>query len=381
MRLRALPGGMDARDFLARYWQKRPLLVRGAFPAFAEPITVRALLQLAQRDDCEARIVARSGARWRLMHGPFRAAELRRPPQRDWTILVQGLNHFVPPADRLMRLFDFVPYARLDDVMASYAVAGGGVGPHFDSYDVFLVQGRGRRRWRISRQRDLALDPRAPLKVLRDFQPTQEWVLEPGDMLYLPPNVAHEGTALEPCVTYSIGFRAPTERELASEFLAFLQDQSAFAERRYADPGLRPVTRPAAIDAGLVARCTHMIEHAVRWTRADIRHFLGRYLSEPKPHVRFTPPAPSLPRRAFERACSRAGVRLAAATGLLYRGGDFFINGEQVRAGGAARRAIERLADDRALPPRTRLTRAAAALLYNWYRAGYLEPDTGGAHG
>ena len=250
---RTLLGGRSARAFLADYWQKRPLVVRGAWPRFADPVSVSDLFRLAARADCESRLVIRDGARWRLEPGPLRPGRARRLPARRWTLLVQGLNHFVPDADRLLRAFRFVPYARLDDVMVSYAAPGGGVGPHFDSYDVFLLQGRGRRRWRIAQRGDPELDARAPLKVLRRFRPEEEWVLEPGDMLYLPPGIAHEGSALEPCLTYSIGFRAPSSRELAVAFLAFLEDRLDPGSERYADPDLRPARRPAALDDALVS--------------------------------------------------------------------------------------------------------------------------------
>jgi 50S ribosomal protein L16 3-hydroxylase len=368
---RTLLGGRSPREFLARTWQKRPLLVRGAWPQPLEPLSVSDLFALAARADCESRLVVRDGARWRLEHGPFRAAALRRLPARRWTLLVQGLNHFVPAADRLLRAFRFVPYARLDDLMVSYAAPGGGVGPHVDAYDVFLLQGRGRRRWRIARGGDRELDGRAPLAVLRRFRAEREWVLEPGDMLYLPPGVAHEGTALEPCFTYSIGFRAPSAHELAVAFLAFLEDRLAPDERRYADPGLRPARRPAALEAAFVARCTALLD-GVRWTREDLAAFLGTYLSEPKPHVRFFPPAHPLGPRAFERAAGRRGLRLAGASGMLFRGGKIYVNGEAVAAAGATRRLLERLADERALRPGTSVTPAASRLLYTWYRAGWL---------
>ena len=286
---------------------------------------------------------------------------------------MQGVNHVVPAADRLLRAFRFVPYARMDDIMVSFAAPGGGVGPHFDSYDVFLLQGSGRRRWRVSAQRDLALDARAPLKVLRDFRAEREWVLEPGDLLYLPPGIAHEGTALEPSLTYSIGFRAPSAHELASAFLAFLDDRLEAGDARYADPDLRPARRPAWLDDAFVDRCASMLA-GIRWTRGDIGEFLGAYLSEPKPHVRFLPQARPLGRAAFARAVRHRGVRLAAATGMLYRRGRFHVNGESVRATGECGRVLERLADERMLAPGTSVTPEAAALLYSWYLAGWLQP-------
>lgn len=371
--IRTLLGGLTPREFLARYWQKRPLLVRGAWPGLRDPVSVSDLYRLAARDDCESRVVVHRGARWELGHGPFRAARLRALPDRRWTLLVQGLNHFVPGAAEMMRRFAFVPYARLDDVMVSYAAPGGGVGPHVDSYDVFLLQGLGRRRWHIAAHGSRECDPRAPLKILKRFRAEREWILAPGDMLYLPPGVAHDGVALEPCLTYSIGFRAPSVRELGGEFLGFLQDRLALPDTLYADPDLAPTRTPARLDGTLVARCVRMLER-VRWSRGEMLEFLGRHFSEPKPHVRFTPPQRPLAAAAFARACAERGVALAPATGMLYRANRVFINGEPVDAPPGMRAALTRLADRRVLAARTSITPPGAALLYTWYRAGYLAP-------
>ena len=202
-------------------------------------------------------------------------------------------------------------------------------------------------------------------------------------MLYLPPGIAHEGTALEPCFTYSIGFRAPSAHELADGFLAFLEDRLDPRGRRYADPDLRPARRPAALDDAFVERCAALLA-GVRWTPGDVEAFLGAYLSEPKPHVRFFPPARPLAQRAFERTAARRGVRLAGASGMLFRRGHLYLNGEPIAVAGRTRRILERLADERALPPGTSVTPAAAALLYTWYRAGWIAlPDeaTGDGYG
>ena len=220
-----LLGGLTAEEFLADYWQKKPLLVRGAVPGFSGVPGVGGrddMLALAARDDVESRLVSQAGG-WSLAHGPFSPASLRRRA-KPWTVLVQSVNLVSGESDRLMREFDFLPYARLDDLMVSYATDGGGVGPHFDSYDVFLLQGIGRRRWRIGKQRDQRLIDGLPVRILADFRPTHEWLLEPGDMLYLPPEWAHDGIAEGECMTWSIGFRAFPEQELAEQFLMHLQD-------------------------------------------------------------------------------------------------------------------------------------------------------------
>src|SRR6185503_10079030 len=223
---RQLLGGLTPRAFLARYWQKRPLFVRCAIAA-PDFVDQRALTALARRDDVESRIVQRRGARRETAHGPFGKVS---PGRSNWTILVNGVNHHVPAADALLRRFAFVPQARLDDVMVSYATPGGGVGPHVDSYDVFLIQGSGRRRWTVG---------------------GRSFVAEPGDLLYLPPGREHDGVALEPCTTYSIGFRAPRGAELGAAFLDWLHERG-LPDARYRDPGLRPATKPARIPAGML---------------------------------------------------------------------------------------------------------------------------------
>src|SRR6187455_706932 len=219
--------GATPAAFLRTAWQRHAKLVRAALPGFAGPFTRTSLFALAARDDVESRLVAREGARWRVEHGPFARRALAQLPARAWTLLVQGTNLVDPRADALMRRFAFVPYARMDDVMVSYAAPGGGVGPHFDSYDVFLLQGFGRRRWRYGRQADLSLREGLPVKILRRFTPSSDAVLSPGDMLYLPPSSAHDGVALDACTTYSVGFRAASHNEIAQGFLDHLRDELA----------------------------------------------------------------------------------------------------------------------------------------------------------
>lgn len=366
----ALLGGFAPRAFLARHWQRRPLVVRGAIPGFREPLTASALFRLASRSEVESRLVRRSARKWKLDHGPFSRATLERMPDTRWTLLVQGVNLAVPEVDRLMRQFSFASYARLDDVMVSYAAPGGGVGPHVDSYDVFLLQGAGKRRWRIAPPRAYRLDERAPLKILVDFRPEQEWVLETGDLLYLPPGWAHEGTALSPCLTYSIGFRAPSAQELAVAFLQFLEDRVS-REGVYADPGLKPQRHPARLGDDLLARYERLL-HGLPGLRSDVREFVGCYLSEPKPSVRFERPARPLGMPRFLRVIARRGLRLAAATIMLYRGSRFFVNGEPVTVRDD-RALLARLADRRGLEPGIFPAEGTAELLYTWYRSGYLD--------
>jgi 50S ribosomal protein L16 3-hydroxylase len=369
-----LLGGRTPAAFLRRYWQRDALLIRTALPGFAGLLSPRQLTALATRDDVESRLVVRDGTRWSLAHGPFRRAELRSLPPRDWTLLVQGVNLHHRDADALLRRFDFVPFARLDDLMVSFAVPGGGVGPHFDSYDVFLLQGPGRRRWRYGRQRDLALRAGLPLKILKEFAPRHDAVLDPGDMLYLPPSFAHDGVAIEPCMTYSIGFRAPAANELAVAFLDWLRDRIAL-EGGYIDPGLRATREPARIGTAMHRRCESMLA-AIRWTSRDVERFVGTLLSEPKPLISFTRPA-RMSRLAFRARASRAGVRLDPRTQLLYDGRQLYINGEALRWPSTGAATLRRLANARALPGRTVAAASADAwaLMYDWHRHGYLHAD------
>ncbi|MGH8699623.1 MAG: JmjC domain-containing protein [Burkholderiales bacterium] len=368
-------GGLTPGGFLHRHWQKKPLLARGALVECAGIVQPDALFSLAGRDDLESRLVRREGQRWRVRHGPFEARELRRLPRSGWTLLVQGVNHALPAAQKLLDEFAFIPYARLDDLMVSYAPRGGGVGPHFDSYDVFLLQGEGRRRWRISRQRDLALVDGAPLRILRRFRPARDWVLQSGDLLYLPPRCAHDGIALSDCITYSIGFRAPGAQELGTRFLEYLQEQLRL-DGIYEDRGLRPARRPAWLADHMVRKVRGMLRH-IRWNDRDVVRFLGCYLTEPKSHVLFTRPSRPLTEGAFSARTAQSGVRLAAPTRMLFRGSTLYINGEAHALAAPAVRRLSRLADRRALPPLARPDRETIHSLYQWYRAGYIELNSG----
>ena len=383
----ALLGGLSPTRFLRDVWHKRPLLIRNAVPGFAGLLSPAEMQQLACRDDVESRLIQGRGTHWQLDHGPFSKRDFKRLPKREWTLLVQSLNHVLPEADALLARFNFIPHARLDDMMVSYAVAGGSVGPHFDSYDVFLLQGQGHRRWKISTQSDLTLLDNAPLKILRRFKPDGEWVLGPGDMLYLPPHVAHYGVAEDECMTYSIGFRAPTTEELAHGFLMHLQDTLAL-EGRYSDPDLRLHAHPGEISRAMLAQIEGMIAK-IKWNKRDIAEFAGRYLSEPKPNVVFDAPDIPLSRAAFNKAANRQGVALNPKSRLLFSGGRFFINGEAFAPAADEASALQHLADQRRLapargtPPDARpagslgaappLPAALRERFYGWYEAGWLE--------
>jgi 50S ribosomal protein L16 3-hydroxylase len=370
-----LLGGRDPQSFLAKFWQKRSALIRGALPGFTGVLTLRELLSIAERDDVESRLVIRERERWSLTQGPFRRSYLKRLPPRDWTLLVQDVNLVHARADALLRRFSFIPFARMDDLMVSYAAPGGGVGPHFDSYDVFLLQGSGRRRWRYGRQRDLSLAPDLPLKILLRFTPREEHVLAPGDMLYLPPHYAHDGIAVDACTTYSIGFRAPSKQEWADAFLDFMRDHVAL-EGRYADPDLRATRTPARIDAAM-RRALRDTLARIRWDDALTAQFVGCMLSEPKPGIRFTRPARPLIRARFAARIARQGLVLDRAAQLLYDNKAFYMNGAVVACPRHGGPTLRTLANGRVLAARdcARAPAAAIDLLHQWYRYGFVTSD------
>ncbi len=369
----ALLGGLTPATFLRRHWQKQALLVPQAIPGFAGCLTASELFALAARDDVESRIVLREQAHWSTLEGPFPKAVFKQLPDKGWTLLVHGVNLHRPPADTLLRRFAFIPYARLDDLMVSYAVPGGGVGPHFDSYDVFLLQGNGRRRWRVSRQRDLSLRRGVPLKILARFRPTQRWTLGPGDMLYLPPDHAHEGVAVDTCMTYSIGFRAPTTQDLGTAFLDWLRDNIAL-EGRYADPDLTATAEPARIGAHMQSAYGAMLAK-LRWDQAMIARFVGCYLTEPKPHVVFARPHRHISLTAFTLRAVHRGLHLDPRTQILYDGRHVYVNGASIAWPRGAGLALKELANRRRIAG-ARLTGATVLrVLHEWYSDGFLDFD------
>jgi 50S ribosomal protein L16 3-hydroxylase len=363
-------GGLTVNEFLRDYWQKKPLLIRQAFPDFNGLIDARKLLALACSEDVQARLVTQKRGKFELQQSPFEPEQLDSLGKSKWTMLVQGVNHYLPEAAELLQHFSFIPHARLDDLMVSFAPKGGGVGPHFDSYDVFLLQGTGHRRWQISAQADRSLIPDAPLRILLDFRFEQEWVLEAGDMLYLPPHYAHNGIAEDDCMTCSIGFRTPAYQELAEQFLVFLQDRIN-VDGMYADPGLKTQQHPSEISAAMLHQVRQVIRQ-IRWDRDDIANFLGCYLSEPKPHVFFDAPVRPLSLAKFRQAIRKSGVQLDLRSQMLCHAGWIFMNGEEHRVNEQDYRLLRKLADRRACNALKDCTTEAVDLLYRWYLDGYI---------
>jgi 50S ribosomal protein L16 3-hydroxylase len=354
-----LLGDLSLTAFMRRHWHKKPLLIRQAVPGM-QPLLSRAeLFDLAARPGVESRLIVRSGDDWTLRHGPFKRQALPRLGQPDWTLLVQGVDLHSDAVRALLERFRFIGDARLDDLMISYASEGGGVGPHVDSYDVFLLQAHGQRRWRIGRQTDLSLQEGKPLKVLQHFEPEQEWLLEPGDMLYLPPQWAHDGVAESAdCMTYSIGFRAPTDVELAQELMLRLGEFLADEERtrRYADKAAQPMASPAALrrvmdDPALLARA------------------LGEVLTDPKPSVSFEDEE-----GAIEPWMPGRGLALDRRTRMLHDARHVFVNGEAFVVGGRDGRLLRQLADARVLDAReaAALSEGAREVMAEWLDMGWL---------
>jgi 50S ribosomal protein L16 3-hydroxylase len=393
--MNSILGGLSPAVFLRDYWQKRPLLLRQAFPGFTGIIDRDRFLALATRDDVRSRLIVhhpRRRARWERHDGPFGGLDIGMLPKSHWTLLVNSVESLVPGGWDILNAFSMIPLARVDDLMVSCAGDGGTVGPHDDLYDVFLLQGPGRRRWQISRQRDRSVDPSAAIRVLRSFVPEEEWLLEPGDMLYLPPGVAHRGVAEGPCFTYSIGFLAPSHGELVQSFLEYLGAARAMhvdPDAYYQDGDLTPQKDPLQIGDAMVGKVAALMVD-VRWDQADVGDFLGRFLTRPKPRQVFAPPAPALTVEQFGRALrGRGGARasgrrngrhlsLALPTRGLMRRGRLYLNGDAYPIRRPALGFFQQLVGQRAVPlplprPIARVVDdRTVETLFGWYEEGYL---------
>ena len=373
----ALPllGGISPQQFMKRYWQKKPLLVRQAIPQFKALLSRVALFELAADEDVQSRLVvqdAGKAAGWQLRHGPFQRRNLPPFKQAGWTLLVQGVDLHDKSVHQLMNQFRFVPDARLDDVMISYATDGGGVGPHLDSYDVFLLQAHGRRLWRIGRQKKPVLQEGVPLKILTNFEPEEEFVVEPGDLLYLPPGYAHDGIAQSECMTYSIGFRIPKKAELARELLQRLAEEAQDESRDvlYRDADQTAVDQPAAIPPAMLVFAQKAVQDALQDPWAVARG-LGEYMTEPKAQVWFD----ALDADHVE--LSGRGLLLDRRTRMLFDEQHIFINGESFNAGGRDAALMRRLANLRRLDRQDvqKLSAQAKDLVMSWVLAGWLSLD------
>ena len=362
-----LLGGLSPARFMQRHWQKKPLLVRQAIPGFKPPLPRAELFALAGNEAVESRLIIGGARGWQLRRGPLARRALPPTTRPEWTLLVQGVDLHDDRTHELLQRFRFVPDARLDDLMISYATDGGGVGPHFDSYDVFLLQAHGQRRWRIGRQKDLSLVEGLPLKILAHFEPEEEYVLDPGDMLYLPPRWAHDGIAVGECMTCSIGFRQPARDEMVREVLQRVADDAAdlVGDAAYRDPKQPATTQPALLPEAMLEFARDAVQKAFDHPE-HLALLLGELMTEPKANVWFDPGATGL--------TGAGDLVLDRRTRMLYDARHVFINGEGFRAGGQDARIMRALADARRLPAAqvARLSADARTLLNQWREAGWV---------
>jgi 50S ribosomal protein L16 3-hydroxylase len=339
----ALFGGISPKRFMQKYWQKKPLLIRGAIPAFtldsqngstnlASPISYEELVEFANQENLESRLIQSDP--WRFQHGPFQKKAIPNLNKSNWTLLLQGMEAHHLAAANILSWFRFIPDARLDDLMISIAGIGGGVGPHFDSYDVFLIQMSGRRKWRISEQTDLSLNPELPLKILQNFQSEFEWILEPGDMLYLPPHIAHDGIALDAgCQTWSVGFRSPSFKELLQEGLWRLAESLENIpelDKKFSDPKQPATLQAEQLPKELIKQLNAQLQ---KLKLNQINTFLPgvtAYLSEPKQQAIFESPSKPLNSKAFLKKLTQGKLKTSPQTRILSLGKKVYCNGDEV---------------------------------------------------
>jgi 50S ribosomal protein L16 3-hydroxylase len=344
-------GQLSTTEFMQRYWQRKPLLVRDALPGFSAPVSTAAILAQTRNDAAPSRLIQKKLSKkaindqWIVTQGP-----LERIPSlktKNWTVLLQGANTIWPELADIMNQFRFIGDARLDDLMVSVASDGGGVGPHLDSYDVFLLQATGQRHWRWGKAKDKQLQPDQPIKLLQNFSGGQSAVLGPGDMLYLPAGWAHDGVAQGECMTYSIGFRASTQREIVGEFLARAADDISQAGRQVKDSNHSVRKQPAKIPIDIASDYDNLIR-SYQPSKSQIARFVGEHLSEPPEHVFFEQPSPLLSKAQWTKKCQRDGFKLHHASRALYDKQTLFINGDSFVG---ASRTLRRFFDQRDISP------------------------------
>jgi 50S ribosomal protein L16 3-hydroxylase len=374
-------GTLSAADFLARYWQKQPCLIRGALPDFRSLLSKKELFALSMEEAVESRLVLERGGEmpWEVIHGPQDPEDLAHLPDSYWTLLVQNVDLHRREAAEFLRRFRFIPDWRIDDLMISVAPAGGSVGPHLDSYDVFLLQAYGRRRWQINRD-DYTEDdfiPGLDLRILGDFRPQQEWVLEAGDMLYLPPGVAHHGVALDECLTYSIGFRAPSRQELLHHYLDDMLME--ISDETYCDPDLMLQESSAEITTAARSRIRSLLQTPFL-DEAALDRWFGCYVTRLPDQIDITPPA-RMDSDTFARFCSRVNglcCHHVCRTVFIRRGNDFilFVNGVAYTVPGEHEAFMTALTGARELDQKQLRDHAGhavtAAILQDLYNRGLL---------
>lgn len=332
-------GTRSPTEFLDTHWQEQPLLVREALPDFHSPLSPEELAGLACEEGVESRLILEEGGEspWELRHGPFAHEDFLDLPDTHWTLLVQEVDRLLPEVGALLDHFRFLPDWRLDDVMVSYAPTHGSVGPHIDNYDVFLLQGRGHRRWRFGTEsvEQENIVPDLDVRILADFEPDEEFILGPGDVLYLPPRVAHHGIATDDeCMTYSVGFRAPRHQDLVANFLQHAVE-TLDPDARYSDPGLEPVDHPGELHAAAREKVRALLRGLVR-DDDSIDRWLGQYLTRPSRDREAVPPdRPGSESTLVEALQQGRGLRRGPVSRLAFVEHDdgsatLFANGEAI---------------------------------------------------
>ena len=363
--------------FLKKYWQKKPLLIRDAIKNFKSPITEKDLFRIAQNENAISRLIEFKRGIWQVKYGPFKKLDLPKKINTPWTILVQNMNHHLPFAESFLNLFKFIPYARLDDLMVSFATKKGSVGPHFDSYDVFLFQAKGEREWKISEQKKFSLDKKSAIKIITNFKVKNTWVLKPGDLLYLPPNVGHWGVSQsDDCLTYSIGFRAPGTSEIQSKFLDFIQDNLITNKNDlYRDPNLNLQKNPAEINSNMIKKIQQIVNQ-LRWNTNSINNFIGQLLTEPIEGAVFET-SKSMTAEVFIKNLIKKPLKLNPKTRMLFIKNNFFINGELIEADKKSIMYLKQLANDREISIKSTLNKkdlnALGIVLLPLYLSGFID--------
>ncbi len=319
---------IDWKDFLQRYWQKRPVIIKRAFKDFIDPLSPDELAGLAMETEIDSRLVSHEDGRWQVNHGPFESFD--HLGETNWSLLVQAVDHWHEPSAALMRPFRQLPDWRIDDLMISFAVPGGGVGPHLDQYDVFIIQGAGRRHWRVGDRGEFKQHcPHPDLLQVEPFDAIIDEEMEPGDVLYIPPGFPHEGYSLENALNYSVGFRAPNGRELVSGFADYLLAQE-LGSARYSDPAIPLRQDPAAVLPEEIDALRVMMTDLVQQPE-QFNHWFGEFISQSRHELDLAPPEP--PYQAGEiYDLMQQGDNLQRLGGLrvLKVGTGYFVNGEQI---------------------------------------------------
>jgi len=363
--------------FLKKYWQKKPLLIRDAIKNFKSPITEKDLFRIAQNEKAISRLIEFKRGIWQVKYGPFKKLDLPKKINTPWTILVQNMNHHLPFAESFLNLFKFIPYARLDDLMVSFATKKGSVGPHFDSYDVFLFQAKGEREWKISEQKKFSLDKKSAIKIITNFKVKNTWILKPGDLLYLPPNVGHWGVSQsDDCLTYSIGFRASGTFEIQSKFLDFIQDNLITNKNDlYRDPNLNLQKNPAEINSNMIKKIQRIVNQ-LRWNTNSINNFIGQLLTEPIEGAVFET-SKSMTAEVFIKDLIKKPLKLNPKTRMLFIKNNFFINGELIEADKKSIMYLKQLANDREISIKSTLNKkdlnALGIVLLPLYLSGFID--------